>query len=271
MKAFLTNMIEGLLLAPDRHTYWNFRHFGLTGDEFVCLGTNGKTISGLMLPGQPDQNGAILGTVLYCHPCDHNYQYYLPQISWLIPAGYNVVLFDYRGAGKSQGEMTLAGNVEDALSVMRYLRTRRDIDPERIVMFGQATGAEVALNAVNRDKRGVVALIVESLYSSHQNWLSNRFGPGVGYLCSAFLSKVLPEPQEVIRQVSLPLAIVVPDRDKTVSKKQAKELIEQAPKQREVWRAEGVGYLGVFVYPCVWRSRFLEFVQDALTRKVAFE
>lgn len=266
MKAFLTNMIEGLLLAPDRRTYWNFRHFGLAGDEFVCMGPNGKMLSGLFLPAQPGKDGAVLGTVLYCHPCDHNYQYYLPQISWLVPAGYNVVLFDYRGAGKSQGEMTLAGNVEDVLAIMRYIRSRRDIETDHMIVFGQATGAEVAVNAIDRDDKGVAALVVESLYASHRNWMTNRYGPGLGHLCCSFLSKELPEPQEVLRQVKVPLAIVVPDKDHTSSKKQAKELIDQAPKQREVWRAEGVGYLGVFVYPCVWRARFLEFAQDAVTR-----
>ena len=76
-------------------------------------------------------------------------------------AGYFVVRYDKRGVGQSGGRPEHAGLVEyaaDVTAIVTWLRKRRDIDPDRIVLIGYEEGAAVALTAAGKDSKisGVV-------------------------------------------------------------------------------------------------------------------
>lgn len=74
----------------------------------------------------------------------------------LSEAGFAVVRYDRRGVGRSGGRTesaTLADFADDALSVVEWLRKRRDVDPNRIAMIGYAEGAAATLLAGARQKR----------------------------------------------------------------------------------------------------------------------
>ncbi len=81
----------------------------------------------------------------------------------LAAAGYFVVRYDKRGVGQSGGRPEHAGIVEyaaDVTSIVAWLRKRRDVDPDRIVLAGYTEGGAVALTAAGRDgKINGVALI----------------------------------------------------------------------------------------------------------------
>jgi pimeloyl-ACP methyl ester carboxylesterase len=71
-------------------------------------------------------------------------------------AGFFVVRYDKRGVGGSGGRVesaTLSDYSDDALSVVQWLRARRDVDPERIALVGHSEGAVVALISGSRDKK----------------------------------------------------------------------------------------------------------------------
>jgi hypothetical protein len=86
----------------------------------------------------------------------------------LADAGFLAVRFDKRGFGQSGGRAesaTLGDFADDALSVMKWLAARRDIDPKRIAVAGHSEGAWVALLAASREKRiaAVVAIAAPSV------------------------------------------------------------------------------------------------------------
>lgn len=58
----------------------------------------------------------------------------------------NIVLFDYRGYGKSTGSPSENGLYTDALAVYDYVRKRQDINQEKIFLFGRSLGGAVALH-----------------------------------------------------------------------------------------------------------------------------
>jgi pimeloyl-ACP methyl ester carboxylesterase len=74
----------------------------------------------------------------------------------LSQAGFAVVRYDKRGIGRSGGRTessTLADYAEDAVSVVQWLRKRRDVDPDRIAVAGYGDGGAMALLAGEREKR----------------------------------------------------------------------------------------------------------------------
>lgn len=58
----------------------------------------------------------------------------------------NILLFDYRGYGKSTGSPSETGLYTDALAVYDYVRKRNDLNQEKIFLFGRSLGGAVALH-----------------------------------------------------------------------------------------------------------------------------
>jgi predicted acyl esterase len=69
--------------------------------------------------------------------------------------GYNVLSYSARGWGKSEGEVGVAGpdDVRDVSSVIDWLLTHTNTDPERIALAGISYGAGLSLLATASDSR----------------------------------------------------------------------------------------------------------------------
>jgi fermentation-respiration switch protein FrsA (DUF1100 family) len=61
------------------------------------------------------------------------------------PHGIAVLLFDYRGFGDSAGSPGESGLTADARAARAYVLSRGDVDPSRLVYFGESLGAGVAV------------------------------------------------------------------------------------------------------------------------------
>jgi fermentation-respiration switch protein FrsA (DUF1100 family) len=71
--------------------------------------------------------------------------------------GYDVLSFDYRGYGRSEGEPSEAGLYEDAVAAYRHLRGE-GVDGSRIILAGQSLGSAVAVDLATRVASAGVAL-----------------------------------------------------------------------------------------------------------------
>jgi pimeloyl-ACP methyl ester carboxylesterase len=67
-----------------------------------------------------------------------------------------VVRYDKRGVGQSGGRpeaSTIADYADDVRAVVRYLRTRKDVDRDRIAVVGYGDGGFTAMQAASREDR----------------------------------------------------------------------------------------------------------------------
>ena len=80
-----------------------------------------------------------------------------PHAEHLARAGFVVLAVDWRTVGSSEGEPRCQWQpfwqVEDLRSGVSYLRTRPEVDPERIGLWGHSTAAGVAVVAGALDRR----------------------------------------------------------------------------------------------------------------------
>jgi uncharacterized protein len=79
------------------------------------------------------------------------------QLRTLHSLGYNVLSFDYRGYGRSDGTPTESGLYEDALAAYTHL-TRSGVSPRQIILAGQSLGSAVAVDLATRVTSAGVAL-----------------------------------------------------------------------------------------------------------------
>jgi fermentation-respiration switch protein FrsA (DUF1100 family) len=78
--------------------------------------------------------------------------------------GFAVLVFDYRGYGRSEGEPKEDGIYRDAEAAWNYLVNDRGFTPSQIVLHGRSLGGGVASYLAAEHK--AAALILESTFTS---------------------------------------------------------------------------------------------------------
>jgi fermentation-respiration switch protein FrsA (DUF1100 family) len=76
----------------------------------------------------------------------------------------NLLAYDYRGFGESEGMPSEAGVYADAEAAYRYLTDSLGVPPSRIVLFGHSLGTGVTIELARRV--AAAGLIVEDAYTS---------------------------------------------------------------------------------------------------------
>lgn len=124
--------------------------------------------------------GARRGVVLFCHGVlDNNAS---PMARWFRQGGFRVFMLDYRGFGASDksNPPSLQGIIEDTRAALAYLRSRPDVDPDRIVIAGHSMGGAMALAAgasAEREGRPVRAVVAMGSISNWRVAVGNNVGP----------------------------------------------------------------------------------------------
>jgi uncharacterized protein len=123
-----------------------------------------KTADGLMLRGWyiPSAKGTQKTLILlHGYPADKGN--ILPALAFL-HEDFNLLLFDFRYLGKSEGSYSTAGakEVEDLLAVIQFLKSR---GVKEVGVWGFSMGGAVALMAIEKAPE-IRAVISESSYAS---------------------------------------------------------------------------------------------------------
>jgi pimeloyl-ACP methyl ester carboxylesterase len=136
-------------------------------DEEAFVGANGFSLGATLThpasaparAGAPARAPAVV-LVSGPGPQDRDYNVYGVPIfgqlaGALARAGQIVVRYDVRGVGRSGGRAEsarLAEYSEDVVNIVSWLRRRKDVDADRIVIVGYGNAAPIAMLAASRDK-----------------------------------------------------------------------------------------------------------------------
>jgi pimeloyl-ACP methyl ester carboxylesterase len=148
------------VLAPSRAVAANPSADGLAFTEvhFGVDATGQPQIDGWWIPADTLTNP----TVLLLHAGNGSISDALPQMRNLHDVNLNVLLFDYRGFGRSGGtHPTQALMQADAESALNYLHETRRIDLSHILVYGNGLGASIAISLC-ASHREIPAVILES-------------------------------------------------------------------------------------------------------------
>ncbi len=129
----------------------------------------GQRIHGWWLPAER----ADAPTLLYLHGVRWSLGNNLFRIARWRELGFNVLAIDYRGFGRSDGELPSETQIHaDARAAWTELR-RREPRAERRFIYGHSLGAAVALELA-ADQQGAAAVIAESGFTSLPNVVADR-------------------------------------------------------------------------------------------------
>lgn len=213
--------------APDRPTDWGCRYENVT---FVS--GDGTKLSGWFLKPKTSRPK---GTIVFSHGNAGAMGYHLGFVVWLVDAGYQVFMYDYRGFGKSGGVLDRRGMVNDVKAAFAHVRTRPDVDANRLISFGHSLGGAKSLTAIGETPvKGLRAIVTDGAFASYQSMarvVAGQVGAGV---VSDELS-----PKDYIAKVSpVPVLIVHGDKDEVVPVSEGKLLFSMAKEPKTLFEVE---------------------------------
>jgi hypothetical protein len=163
---------ESLIFFPARYPEGDWQPEGLNFEDAWFQAADGTRIHGWYVP-----HGDPRAVVLFCHGNAGNLSGRAETLHVLHDlVGVSVLIFDYRGYGRSEGKPDEAGVLADARAARAWLAQRAAVDQSEIVLMGRSLGGAVALDLAAAD--GARALVLESSFTSipdvaayHYPWL----------------------------------------------------------------------------------------------------
>jgi fermentation-respiration switch protein FrsA (DUF1100 family) len=136
--------------------------------------------------------------------------------------GLQVLLVDYRGYGGNPGTPTEHGLAADSRAARAYLGGRSDVDPARLVYFGESLGTAVAVRLAA--EHPPAALILRSPFTSMVDVGQHHYP----LLPVRFLLRDRFATIERIQSIRTPLLVIAGGRDRIVPVEHSRRVYEAA-------------------------------------------
>ena len=213
----------------------------LPGAEDVTFETSdGLRLAGWFVPAPPggpaDRGGRTRPAVLVCNGNGGDRSMRAPLAAALSRMGLAVLLFDYRGYGGNPGRPTEAGLAADARAALGYLAGRPEVDPERVIYFGESLGAAVALRLAT--ERPPAALVLRSPFASLAE-VGRRHYP---VLPVSLLLRDRYDSAALAGRLDAPLLVVAGGRDQIVPAGHSRRLFDAAPQPKRLVVLDGADH-----------------------------
>lgn len=226
--AFVYVRQDSMLYFPIREIEQTPKDIGLNFEEIILMTKDGISISSWYIPAENER-----GVVLFCHGNAGNISHRLDSIRIFHELRLGVLIFDYRGYGKSGGSPTEKGTYADAEAAWDYLVNVMRVNPEKIIIFGRSLGSAVAAETALRRKAGV--LIIESGFTSVPD-LGSKFYP---YLPVRLISRYHYSTVEKVDKIHIPKLFVHSPQDEIIPFEHGVAIFQKAIKPKEFLKIAG--------------------------------
>ena len=172
---------------------------------------------------------------------DYNY---LARVAAFRQLGFSVLVFDYRGYGRSEGNFPSESQLyDDSQAAWNYLRDVRQIPPEQILLYGESLGGAIALNLAVKhpEARG---LIMQSTFTSMAEAIHPRkisqFFPVDLMLTERFDSLTK------IRSLQIPVLFLHGTADSVIPPAMSQQLYDLAPAPKQLFFISGADHVRIY-------------------------
>ena len=177
----------------------------------------------------------------------------------------NVVLWDYRGYGTSDGSPSVPAFKRDALNVYAYATDTLGADPKRLVVHGHSLGTFLA--SYTAQQRTVGGVVLENPATDVDGWVDSVIPWYIRLFVNVEVAETLRGESNIdrIRDLDVPIVIAGGADDNVTSPDMARALHEAAP-HSELVIVDGTGHNGVYdaeAYQAAYRALLERMLQGA--------
>lgn len=240
----------GIILHPPAMSpMWIFpEQFGLRYEKIAFKTRDGLELKGWFIPSLTGDKR----TIVMCHGWGDNKGELLKQTYFLNESGgFNLMYFDFRSHGESEGEITTIGGLEtiDFDAAVEWLRKAKPDLADSIGVFGLSMGAAVTVASLPKHP-DLRCAVVESPFSDYRTvikrWAWNNmklpYYPLVAITLFILRSRVKnPEidqfnPVESAPRIApRPLFVIGGEFDRLMTPEDVKKVFDAAREPKQLW------------------------------------
>lgn len=210
------------------------------GGQDVAFETeDGIRLAGWFVPGGGDSGRT---TVLVFNGNAGDRSFRAPLAQALNRSGFSVLLFDYRGYGGNLGSPSEGGLLADARAAREYVAWREDVDPGRMVYYGESLGSAVAVRLAA--EHPPAAMVLRSPFTSIAD---------VGRVHYPFLPvrSLLRDRFSCVDRISslaCPLLVLAGEKDSIVPSTQSRRIFDAAREPKRFVLIPGADHNGLELF-----------------------
>ena len=228
-------------------------------ENVFLLTQDGVRLHAWFVPQATSRKSVVIG-----HGLGANKSNFMSLIELWHGLGYNVLIFDFRGHGHSEGHTVTFGAREkyDVRAAVDFLASRPEVH-DSIIGYGVSFGGAALIQAAAEDRR-IKALVVDSAFSDIESMAKNvvalvRFVPPFlqGVISRIGVTFVNVELGFDIRQASprrliaklkeQPVLIIHGQKDTLIPWEESKHLYRAAPEPKSFYWVEAAGHYATLI------------------------
>jgi hypothetical protein len=246
---------ERLVYYPQigRELQSNPRDHGMDYAPVTLATADGERLDAWFVPA-PQSTAAVL----ILHGNAGNMSQRMDTIAMFHRLGYGVLIFDYRGYGRSTGRPSEEGLYRDAVAAWDHLTRERGIAPGEIVVFGESLGGAVAawLAAHLDEPERPGALVLSSVFTSAPELAADLYA----WLPTRWLVRLRYGTRAALAQIDCPVLIAHSPEDEIIPFRHGQLLYEAAPEPKAFLKMAGGHNEGfIFMLPA-WVDALADFL-----------
>lgn len=248
---------EKLLYYPEigREVHTTPRDHGLAYEPLTLLTPDNERLDAWFVPKEQAR-----ASVLILHGNAGNISHRLDTIAMFQGLGYSVLIFDYRGYGRSTGKPSEAGLYRDAQTAWEYLARQRGIPPERIILFGESLGGAMAAWLAAREHPG--ALVLSSAFLSVPELAADLYP----WLPARWLARQRYDTRAALAEISCPVLIAHSPEDEIVPFRHGQALFTAAAEPKLFLPLAGGHNDGFIFRRAAWVEVLADFLRNHLSQ-----
>ncbi len=232
------------------------RAAGLDYEEVMLQTADGIKLHGWWVPVRQPR-----GAVLIMHGNAGNISHRIGYLTMFSRLGYSVLVFDYRGYGKSDGHPDEEGTYRDAEAAWQHLTVARKVPVRDIVMVGESLGGGIATwLALKHPPR---ALVLASTFTSVPD-LGAQIYP---WLPVHWLARIRYENLARIGQIDAPVMIAHSRDDDVIPFTHGEALFAAAREPKEMLVLAGGHNEGFIFARDTWINAVAGFLERVAIQK----
>jgi alpha-beta hydrolase superfamily lysophospholipase len=225
---------------PDKVVYRTPDYYGLKYDDINFTSKDGTPLNAWHI--YPKEKPSK-GLVFVAHGNAQNISAHFVSWVWLVNEGYEIFMFDYRAYGKSEGESSIKGSVEDTVAALDYVDEHYK---GKYFACGQSLGGTMLLNALNeRDNSRIKAVVIDSTFVGFSDIANNKMSQILiawPFQWVPYLSITGKYDAKDKLDINLPILYLHGSKDVIISPNASWQLYDVSSQPREFWLVKHTGH-----------------------------
>lgn len=251
-----------LLFFPQRELLLTPEELSLPYQDLSIRSPDGTELHGWLLTAKNPR-----ATIVHFHGNAENISTHLASVYWLPHQGFEVIMVDYRGFGRSHGSPNAEGARADIAATLAFAAAR---SARPLIVLGQSIGGSLAVPVIAEapQRERIAAVVLDSSFASYRDivreklwepWLLRPFAIPISWCFSDDAA-----PREHIAKISpIPVLLLHANKDPIVDRRHAETLYATAQAPKLIWIAPHQGHISSLHDPSI-RRQLVEYLSAQL-------